>query len=111
MSTTRPRSIATVDRALRWRQEFLRLEVAGGLLLMAVTVLAMIVANSPLYRFYAAALDASREVRIGTAQQGGVGTIGLERLGIVVGSLLAGLAGYVVLRSCLASPAEAVPPP
>jgi NhaA family Na+:H+ antiporter len=44
-------------------------------------------------------------------EQGGVGTIGLERLSVVVGSLLAGLAGYVVPRFCLASPAEAVPPP
>jgi Na+:H+ antiporter, NhaA family len=67
MSTTGSRSTAEIDRALRWLQEFLRLEVAGGLLLMAVTVLAMIVANSPLYRFYAAALNASMEVRIGTA--------------------------------------------
>jgi hypothetical protein len=44
-------------RALRTLQEFLRLEVAGGLLLMAATVLAMIVANSPLARHYSTALD------------------------------------------------------
>ncbi|HEX2929495.1 MAG TPA: Na+/H+ antiporter NhaA [Candidatus Binatia bacterium] len=46
-------------------QEFLRLEAAGGLLLMATTVLAMIVANSPLYPYYTALLDIPFEIRIG----------------------------------------------
>jgi len=31
-------------------------------------------------------------------EEGGAGMVGLERLGIVVGSLLAGLGGYIVFR-------------
>ena len=41
------------NRALRALQDFLRLEAAGGLLLMGASVLAMIVANSPLADRYA----------------------------------------------------------
>jgi Na+:H+ antiporter, NhaA family len=67
MSATTSRSVADFERALKWLQEFLRLEVAGGLLLMAATVLAMIVANSPLDRYYSAVLDLPMEMRIGAA--------------------------------------------
>ncbi|MCC7484026.1 MAG: Na+/H+ antiporter NhaA [Burkholderiales bacterium] len=54
-----------LDRALRPLQEFLRLEAAAGLVLMAAAALAMIVANSPLERYYAALLDVTAEIRIG----------------------------------------------
>jgi len=46
-------------------QEFLRLESAGGLLLMGATVLALIVANSPLDWLYQRFLDVPMEIRIG----------------------------------------------
>jgi NhaA family Na+:H+ antiporter len=44
---------------------FLRLEAAGGLILMASAVLALIVANSPLAVYYAALLDVPLVVTIG----------------------------------------------
>jgi NhaA family Na+:H+ antiporter len=46
--------------------EFLRLEAAGGLILMIAAVLALFVANSPLATSYAALLDLPLEVRVGT---------------------------------------------
>jgi Na+:H+ antiporter, NhaA family len=45
--------------------EFLALETAGGILLMASTVLALIAANSPVVGLYNAFLDAPVEVRVG----------------------------------------------
>jgi len=60
-----PRTETFVDRALKLLQEFLRLEAAGGHLLMAASVLAMVVANSPLAAYYAALLDLPLEIRIG----------------------------------------------
>lgn len=45
---------------------FLRLEAAGGLLLMAATVLALVVANSPLRAYYDSLLDLPLEIRVGT---------------------------------------------
>ena len=54
-----------VDRALRTLQEFLRLEAAGGLLLMAATVLAMAVANSPVHGIYKAVLDRQLGIGVG----------------------------------------------
>jgi NhaA family Na+:H+ antiporter len=47
-------------------QEFLRLEAAGGLTLMATSVFAMSVANSPLQPVYSAVLDLTLEVRLGS---------------------------------------------
>ncbi len=57
---------ALVGGALKLFQEFLRLEAAGGLLLMAASALALFVANSPLTSYYGALLDVPMEVRIGT---------------------------------------------
>jgi len=54
-----------VERSLKSLQEFLRLEAAAGLLLMGSTILAMVVANSPLGRYYTALLDLSLEIRVG----------------------------------------------
>ena len=54
-----------VGQALRALQEFLRLEAAGGLLLMAAAVVAMAVANSPLAGAYGRLLDMPVETRIG----------------------------------------------
>jgi Na+:H+ antiporter, NhaA family len=45
--------------------EFLALEAAGGILLMAATALALVAANSPAVGHYNAFLDASVEVRVG----------------------------------------------
>jgi len=45
--------------------DFLELEAAGGLLLMAATVLALVAANSPAVGLYNAFLDAPVEVRVG----------------------------------------------
>ncbi len=53
------------DRALKPLQDFLRLEAAGGLLLMAATAVALVAANSPLAGPYAALLDLPLEFRIG----------------------------------------------
>ncbi|MBC8425886.1 Na+/H+ antiporter NhaA [bacterium] len=58
--------VSPVGKVLKPLQEFLRLEAAGGLILMMVTVLALVVANSPLAVHYKALLDLPLEVRIGT---------------------------------------------
>ena len=60
------RSSSPVNKVLKPLQEFLRLEAAGGLILMMATVLALVVANSPLSVHYKALLDLPLEVRIGT---------------------------------------------
>jgi NhaA family Na+:H+ antiporter len=54
------------DRVLRPLQDFLRLEAAGGLILMMATVLALVVANSPLAVHYNALLDLPIEIKVGT---------------------------------------------
>jgi NhaA family Na+:H+ antiporter len=46
-------------------QEFLQLESAGGIILLAVAVLAMIIANSPLAGLYNAFLEVPLQIRIG----------------------------------------------
>jgi len=46
-------------------QKFLRLESAGGLILMGAAAVAMVVANSPLAPRYAAFLDLPFEIRLG----------------------------------------------
>ena len=51
--------------ALKALQEFLRLEAAGGVVLMAASVLALLVANSPLAAPYERLLDLPIAVRIG----------------------------------------------
>ena len=50
---------------LKSLQVFLRLEAAGGLLLMTAAVLAMLVANSPLSGYYNALLNLPFEVKLG----------------------------------------------
>ena len=56
-----------LGRALRPLKQFLRLEAAGGLVLMGASVLALIVANSPLATYYSALLDVRLEIRLGSA--------------------------------------------
>jgi len=56
-----------IDRMLKPLQDFLRLEAAGGLVLMAAAVLALALANSPLARHYTAVLDLPVSVGIGSA--------------------------------------------
>jgi len=46
-------------------KEFLRLEAAGGILLIAAAVLAMLLANSPFFGYYDLLLGVPVEVRIG----------------------------------------------
>ena len=60
-----PRTEALISRALATLQDFLRLEAAGGLLLMGAAVLALLVANSPLAGIYAAFLELPVEARVG----------------------------------------------
>ena len=60
-----PARQSPAGRVLRPLQEFLRLEAAGGLLLMATAALAMVVANSPLAERYEAFLALPFEVRLG----------------------------------------------
>lgn len=54
-----------IRRAAQMLLEFLRLESAGGLLLMLAAVLAMIAANSPLSALYAGFLDLPLQLRVG----------------------------------------------
>ena len=56
------------DRVLKSLQEFLRLESAGGLVLMAAAILALAIANSPVAGHYTALLDLPLEVRLGTLE-------------------------------------------
>jgi NhaA family Na+:H+ antiporter len=46
-------------------RDFMKLESAGGILLLVAAVLAMVIANSPLQGFYAALLDTPVAVQIG----------------------------------------------
>lgn len=46
-------------------REFLRLESAGGILLLATAVLAMVIANSPLSHWYDALLEVTLAVQVG----------------------------------------------
>ncbi len=52
------------DRARAWLVDFLRLESAGGLVLMGATVLAMIVANSPLRPVSSRLLDLEFSIKL-----------------------------------------------
>jgi NhaA family Na+:H+ antiporter len=60
-----PRTEALIARALATLQDFLRLEAAGGLLLMGAAVVALLVANSPLAGIYSAFLELPVEARVG----------------------------------------------
>jgi NhaA family Na+:H+ antiporter len=60
------RTLPSAAGLLQPLQEFLRLEAAGGLILMAAAVLALVVANSPLATFYAALLDLPLAVSVGS---------------------------------------------
>jgi Na+:H+ antiporter, NhaA family len=64
MQTNMPSS--PVDKGLKLLQEFLKMESAGGLLLMAAAVLALIVANSPLNGLYRQLLNLPIQVSIGS---------------------------------------------
>lgn len=55
-----------LDMVIKPLQVFLRMESAGGLLLMMAAVLALIVANSPLAPYHQAFLDLPIEVRVGS---------------------------------------------
>jgi len=59
-------STTTLDRIIKPLQDFLRLEAAGGLILMAGAIVALIVANSPLSEHYAAFLELPFSVSIGS---------------------------------------------
>ena len=58
-------SASLVERARGALLEFMRLEAAGGLVLMAAAVLAMITANSPLSGWYDALLSVPLSVSVG----------------------------------------------
>ena len=64
LETHTPRRPLSV-RALGAMTEFLRLEAAGGILLIGAAVLAMIAANSPLEEFYDTFLEMPVQVRVG----------------------------------------------
>ncbi len=57
---------SSIDKLLLPLHDFLRLESAGGLVLMAAAVLALIVANSPLAVHYAALQDLPVSIRVGS---------------------------------------------
>jgi len=54
------------DKVLKLLRDFLRLEPAGGLLLMLAAVFALVFANSPLAVYHATLLNLPLEIRIGT---------------------------------------------
>ncbi|MEJ2761802.1 MAG: Na+/H+ antiporter NhaA [Gammaproteobacteria bacterium] len=60
------RTESYADLILKPLQEFLRLEAAGGLVLMAAAVAAIVVANSPLNSNYEALLNLPVAIRVGT---------------------------------------------
>ncbi len=47
-------------------RDFLRLEAAGGIILMMTAALALVIANSPLDQYYDLLLDVPIEIRVGT---------------------------------------------
>ncbi len=49
----------------KWIQQFLKLESASGILLLLVTALALVIANSPLSTWYDLLLEVPVEVRVG----------------------------------------------
>ncbi|HUP24513.1 MAG TPA: Na+/H+ antiporter NhaA [Thermoanaerobaculia bacterium] len=57
-------SDSLVDKALSRLNTFLHLEVAGGIVLVSTSVVAMLVANSPLAELYGRLLNVHLEVRI-----------------------------------------------
>ena len=63
-----PRTEELIQRAFASLQDFLRLEAAGGLLLMGAAVLAMLVANSPLAGAYNALFNLPLGIRAGPLQ-------------------------------------------
>jgi NhaA family Na+:H+ antiporter len=63
MNPNTPASSTTVLQPLR---DFVRLESAGGLVLMGAALLALLVANSPLAGLYASLLDVPLVVSVGT---------------------------------------------
>ncbi|MBN7135147.1 Na+/H+ antiporter NhaA [Lysobacter enzymogenes] len=67
ITTPTPR---TPRRALRALSEFFRLEAAGGIVLIAAAVLALIAANSPLQSAYGAFREIPVQVRIGALDIG-----------------------------------------
>lgn len=56
------------DRAVRAMREYFRLEAAGGILLIAAAVLALIFANSPLEEFYDGFREIPVQMRIGALE-------------------------------------------
>jgi len=61
---TRPNN--QFDRFIKPLRDFIHLEAAGGLFLMAATVSALAVANSPLAVYYDSLLDLPLEISVGT---------------------------------------------
>jgi NhaA family Na+:H+ antiporter len=58
----KPGNSSTITDAVR---DFMRLESAGGILLLAAAIIAMLVANSPLAGLYSALLDTTVAVQVG----------------------------------------------
>ena len=59
-----------IDRMLKALQDFLRLEAAGGLVLMGATVFALLVANSPLAAWYSSVFEIRLVLGIGSLHLG-----------------------------------------
>ncbi len=58
-------SAGALESAMRPLTEFMRLEAAGGIVLMLAAAVGLIVANSPLEALYGSLLDLEMEIRIG----------------------------------------------
>src|SRR5580765_8103746 len=65
-----PAAAGRLDAAWQALQDFLRRESAGGVVLMGAAAAGLVLANSPLARFYTAFLDLPFEIRLGSRALG-----------------------------------------
>lgn len=82
-------------------RKFIRLESSGGLVLIAAAAAALLLDNSPLAWLGVALLSGigfTMSLFIGTLAFDAVEKATAVRLGVIVGSLLAGVFGYLVLH-------------
>lgn len=108
------KNLFTPVNALR---SFLKLESTAGVLLVAATVLALLVSNSPLAGAYERFLAIPIVVAFGDLSvakplaypSDDAALMAATRVGVLAGSLLSAVVGYTILRMC--APADDQPQP
>ncbi|MCH2534250.1 MAG: Na+/H+ antiporter NhaA, partial [Bdellovibrionales bacterium] len=63
-----PKAIKAVRKILSPMENFLRMESSSGIILLLVAVIAMILANSPLYNLYNAIIHFDLGVKLGSTE-------------------------------------------